>query len=253
LAVVNPFAEALTFVDHGARARRDHAKYLALIRVVALLHQHQRNVRVAKCDGQPVEYIEVELGDIAIANHLAHEVLGRSIDDLTPQTRALLRHLDQMAAEAAAQGVARAEYRFGRREVQASTGWSYDAVRVHLGRLLERELVVLHNGGRGQRHRYELVFDGKNFEGPAMPRLIDVASLRPPRAGVADQSIERDDLGGGLDGAWGPVGVGLGDVDQAKKTNGHKALHATVGDEPVNSGTPPKRTAIGSIGSGRRS
>ena len=36
---------------------------------------------------QTLEYIEVTLDDIAMANRLAHEVLGRSLDELPPQTR----------------------------------------------------------------------------------------------------------------------------------------------------------------------
>ena len=42
LPVVNPFADALTFLDDKTRTRRDHVKYLTLIRAIALLHQHQR-------------------------------------------------------------------------------------------------------------------------------------------------------------------------------------------------------------------
>jgi hypothetical protein len=44
LLVANPFAEKLTFLDDVTRTRRDHQKYLTLIRAVALLHQHQRPV-----------------------------------------------------------------------------------------------------------------------------------------------------------------------------------------------------------------
>ncbi|TAL41058.1 MAG: toprim domain-containing protein, partial [Salinibacterium sp.] len=45
LHVVNPFAEQLTFLDDRTRARRDHMKYLALIRCITLLHQYQRPVK----------------------------------------------------------------------------------------------------------------------------------------------------------------------------------------------------------------
>jgi DNA primase len=41
VAVVNPYARALRFADARTRTRRDHMKYLALIRAIALLHQHQ--------------------------------------------------------------------------------------------------------------------------------------------------------------------------------------------------------------------
>lgn len=43
LAVVNPFADRLTFADGRTRTRRDHGKYLGLISAVTLLHQHQRD------------------------------------------------------------------------------------------------------------------------------------------------------------------------------------------------------------------
>jgi DNA primase len=90
LHVVNPFAEQLTFLDDRTRSRRDHTKYLALIRCIALLHQYQRPVKTITHDGQSLAYIEVTRDDIAAANRLAHDVLGRSLDDLPPQTRRLL-------------------------------------------------------------------------------------------------------------------------------------------------------------------
>ena len=42
LNVVNPFASQLTFMSDKTRTRRDHMKYLTLIRAIALLHQYQR-------------------------------------------------------------------------------------------------------------------------------------------------------------------------------------------------------------------
>ena len=90
LFVVNPYARELTFLDSQTRTRRDHMKYLALIRSIALLQQHQRQRKTATHNGQALEYIEVKLDDISTANRLAHEVLGRSLDELPPQTRRLL-------------------------------------------------------------------------------------------------------------------------------------------------------------------
>ena len=90
LLVANPYAESLTFLDDKTRSRRDHLKYLTLIRAVALLHQYQRPVKTTVHHERTVEYIEVTLDDIAVANRLACEVLGRSVDELPPQTRRLL-------------------------------------------------------------------------------------------------------------------------------------------------------------------
>jgi len=94
--VVNPYAPELTFHDSQTRTRRDHMKYLTLIRSVALLHQHQRPRKTVQHNGRAVEYIEVTVNDIAVANRLAHEVLGRSLDELPPQTRRLLLAVDEM-------------------------------------------------------------------------------------------------------------------------------------------------------------
>jgi DNA primase len=70
LAVVNPYADQLTFLDDRTRTRRDHDKYLTLIDTIALLHQHQRPIRSATVAGGVVEYIEVSLADIALATAL---------------------------------------------------------------------------------------------------------------------------------------------------------------------------------------
>jgi len=73
LAVVNPFANELRFVDDQARRRRDHMKYLALIRSIALLHQYQREIKRVTVDEEVVEYVEVTRADIALANRLADQ------------------------------------------------------------------------------------------------------------------------------------------------------------------------------------
>lgn len=77
LAVVNPYAESLTFASDRVRLRRDHQKYLALIDAIALLHQYQRKRSTLDVHGERLEYIEVQPQDIALANRLAHAVLGR--------------------------------------------------------------------------------------------------------------------------------------------------------------------------------
>ena len=59
LFVANPYARELTFLDSQTRTRRDHMKYLTLIRSIALLHQHQRPVKTVEHRGRTCEYIEV--------------------------------------------------------------------------------------------------------------------------------------------------------------------------------------------------
>jgi len=180
VSVVNPYARELTFHDSQTRTRRDHMKYLTLIRSVALLHQHQRPRKTVEHNGRAVEYIEVTVNDIAVANRLAHEVLGRSLDELPPQTRRLLLVVDEMVtAECERQKMARSDYRFSRRDVREATGWGDTQLKTHLHRLEELEYLLIHRGGRGQSIVYELVFtlpaDGGK---PVLGGLIDVEKLR---------------------------------------------------------------------------
>ena len=134
LAVVNPFAEQLTFPDHRTRMRRDHTKYLGLIEAITLLHQYQRPVREVEQRGEKLRYIEVTRGDIELANRLAHEVLGRSLDELPPQTRRLLGLVDELVgAESKRQGLDRCDTRFSRVSCEISLAGETTQLKVHLG------------------------------------------------------------------------------------------------------------------------
>jgi hypothetical protein len=178
LAVVNPYADRLTFLSDKTRTRRDHEKYLTLIDTIALLHQHQRPVHVMNEAGQVVEYIEVTGEDIARANELAHEVLGRSLDELPPQTRRLLALIvEHVRGQAAAGALRQADVRFTRKDLRAVTGWGDTQLRVHLDRLLSLEYLLAHREGAGGRFAYELLYDGDADGGTHLAGLIDTASL----------------------------------------------------------------------------
>ena len=181
LLVVNPHAPELTFLDDKTRMRRDHVKYLTLINAVTLLHQYQREVRTTEHEGVTVEYVEVALEDIEVANRLAHEVLGRSLDELAPQTRRLLLLVHELVArESKLQRVKPRDVRFTRRQVREATGWSDAQLQTHLRRLEELEYLLAHRGMQGQGFVYELVYDGKGQDGtPFLPGLLDTATLRP--------------------------------------------------------------------------
>ena len=179
LAVVNPYADKLTFLDDRTRTRRDHEKYLTLIDVIALLHQHQRPIKSTLYQGQTIEYIEATLDDIAAANALAHEVLGTSIDELPPQTRRVLSALQGMVqAEMQAHGLPQREVRFSRAQVRYVTGLSDTQARIHMDRLTAMEYVLVHRGRRGQSFEYELLHDGRQHQGAHLSGLIDIEQLK---------------------------------------------------------------------------
>lgn len=202
LPIVNPYAERLTFVDGSTRTRRDHEKYLTLIDTLALLHQHQRPRKTLQRDGPPpgpdtaapLTYLEVTLEDIETANRLAHEVLGRTLDELPPQTRRLLRLIQSWVTEQThTQSLPRRAFRFRRRELRESIHWGDTQLKVHLARLVDLEYVLAHRAP-GQSFVYELLYDGPKEhpdDRPHLSGLIDVAELR---VGLCDYDTDRSGL-----------------------------------------------------------
>ncbi|MGH8018693.1 MAG: DNA primase, partial [Opitutaceae bacterium] len=208
-----PWVDRLTFLDDKTRTRRDHNKYLQLIASVALLHQYQREIRPVKCaDGKTAPCVVATLDDIAVANRLAHETLGRCLDEMPPQTRRLLGLIWQMVqAIAAREKREPARVWVTRRQIREHTGWSHSQLAVHLDRLAELEY-VLRRGERGQSFVYELIYDGGGQDGRRfLPGLFDVEKLRQERsaATTADLPGENTGLPGGFRPASGPVPVGF--------------------------------------------
>jgi len=177
--IINPFANDLTFVAHRTRARRDHEKYLTLIDSVTLAHQHQRKIEKRVIEGRTIEFIRVTLKDIEIANKLAPEVLGRSLDELPPQTRRLLDALKAMVkAGCHKDNVGQSDFRFRRRQVCKETGWSLTQVKVHLDRLAELEYVASWSSGMGRPFEYVLLIDVNEPNEKFMIGLLDVEQLK---------------------------------------------------------------------------
>jgi hypothetical protein len=180
--VVIPHAHRLTFADASTRTRRDHVKYLTLIRSIALAHQHQRERHSARTsDGRTVTYIEATTDDIALANRLAHEVLGRSLDELPPQPRRLLEALDVMVGEIAAEReIDRDRVRFTRRQVRERLGGGDTQLKRHLARLVELELVWCHRAERTGGFVYELAWTAEHDGTRFCPGLVDLDTLTNP-------------------------------------------------------------------------
>ena len=194
LAVLNPYAEYLSFPDQTTRLRRDHDKYLTLIDTIAYLHQYQRVVKTVPQRAVPhgmsaahatatearlMEYIEVTLEDIALANQLAHEVLGRSLDELPPQTRRLLMLIDgYVSSECQRLGHKRSDCHFSRRSLREAIHWGDTQLKVHLARLTELEYLITHRT-KTNGFAYELVYDtvaaGDSLR---FPGLTDIDTIR---------------------------------------------------------------------------
>jgi DNA primase catalytic core len=180
LAVINPYADQLTFLADKTRTRRDHEKYLTLIDSIALLHQYQREIKILGA----LEYIEVTTQDIALANRLAHEVLGKTLDELPPQTRKLLKEIQAWVVQSCkVDGIEQRDFRFTRKQLRDVTGWGNTQLKVHLARLEDMEFLAMHNIPRSKAIAYELLFDGSaDNNNPHLMGLLDVGCLQKNNA-----------------------------------------------------------------------
>lgn len=205
LAVVNPYADQLTFLDDRTRTRRDHEKYLTLIDTIALLHQHQRQIKSATVADKVVEYIEASLADIELANRIAHEVLGVSLDELPPQTRRVLSGLHSLVQDKIkTSGLPQREVRFMRGEVRVFLNVSEKQIRVHLERLVAMEYILVHRGQRGQSFEYELLHDqSMDSENAHLSGLLDVAALQSASQSGSESTATNPS-------SWGPGGEFVG-------------------------------------------
>ena len=153
--IINPLAEQLQFTNARVRNRRDHAKYLSLIRAVTFLFQHQRPRQQANVVGQSIEYIEVTRADIELANAIANAVFGQSMDELPQPSRRLLGEISCFVDHVAEQQqILPAEVRFTRRQLREQFGWGATQLWHHLQQLCSWEYVVAQGGGRGKLIEY---------------------------------------------------------------------------------------------------
>jgi DNA primase catalytic core len=241
LAVVNNH-DVGEFPDTMTRARRDHAKLLTLIEAIALLHQHQREIKRIQLEDEQLEYIEATEADVKLAQALADQVgLKPSLDELRPQARKLLSLIRDMAnAECERQEIAPSLYRFTRRTVREYTKWGDTQLRQHLRKLEEMEYLIMRRGGnQGQLVVYQLAqvedetnrsdnFAGSdgNFAGVKDDFAGTSRPLRGPEKNDTSRTLERVSAstsrlrGNAYRGAEAPAAP-HNHVVAATKLNGH--------------------------------
>jgi len=166
LAVVNPFTKYLTYPSKSLRTRRDHKKYLGLIRAIAFIHQYQREIQTVNVEGEKMEYIEVTLEDIDNANSLANEVLGQCMDELAKPSRTLLSLIYKMVKQIMdKKDITIEEIYFTRRMIREFTGWTDWQVRAHIKQLEEMQYLYARVGRKGKEYAYALNYKGQAEEG----------------------------------------------------------------------------------------
>jgi hypothetical protein len=207
-------------------------KYLGLIDAIALLHQHQREVKRGVVRGRKVDYIEATLDDIAVVNRLANEALGRTLDELPPQTRRLLFLIEKMvrSMEETEDGN-RQRALFTRRQVREHTGWGNTQLKMHLRRLEDMEYVVVHRAGRSQSYLYELVYSGEGKDGS--PFVLGLLS---------GERLQRGEGSNRYDGEWSGSEPGRSGQDADRSAPGRPVAGGWSGGG--RSGEKPATTGV---------
>jgi hypothetical protein len=171
LAVKNPYAGKLTYRDDRLQGRRDQPKYLNLIKAIAFLRQLQKRHEQSSAFGGVVPWIEVDREEVKLANKLAHEILGHSLDELSRPGHDLLQQLEAMTADILKKHQDEngkpnpTSICFSRRDIREFSGWSNARVHRYLKELLDLEYVLLDSGRNGRVCRYRLVYRGEGRAG----------------------------------------------------------------------------------------
>jgi DNA primase len=184
LRVINPYAELLTYPAETLRARRDNMKYLGLILAIAFLRQYQREIKTVQDNGDLLQYIEVILDDIEKANTLAAEILGRTLDELAPPSRLLLKMIREMV-EARCKDIEPKNYHFNRRDIREWTRWSDSQIKRHIQQLEDLEYLYSVAGKKGKEYVYELLYPGGGEDGK--PFLMGLTSIEELKKKIAGQ------------------------------------------------------------------
>ncbi len=188
LRVINPYAELLTYPAETLRARRDNMKYLGLILAIAFLRQYQREIKTIQDNGDLLQYVEVILDDIEKANTLAAEILGRTLDELAPPSRLLLKMIREMV-EARCKDIEPKNYHFNRRDIREWSRWSDSQIKRHIQQLEDLEYLYSVAGKKGKEYVYELLYPGGGEDGK--PFLMGLTSIEELKKKIAAQKPKK--------------------------------------------------------------
>ena len=127
-----------------------------------------------------ISYIEFTLGDIEKANTLASEILGRTLDELSPPSRLLLKMIHEMVeAECKRKNIEPKAYYFTRKDIRNWAKWSDFQIKCHVRQLEDLEYIYSVSGKKGKQYVYELLYPGGGEDGkPFLMGLTSIEQLR---------------------------------------------------------------------------
>ena len=181
IAVVNPHAPNLSFANSSTRHRRDNAKYLGLIRAIALAHQFQRERKLVTIANKTVTYIEANYKDVECATKLYESVYGTAKDELPPQAKRLLSTIKDFVEKTDNKN-------FTRRQLRDVVGMGDTQLKVHLAKLVDLEYVKCIKAGCATNYELydydETEYENKDSKDDRSVNQIDRSEIEADRAEI---------------------------------------------------------------------
>ncbi|NQT07298.1 MAG: hypothetical protein HQ575_07150 [Candidatus Omnitrophica bacterium] len=157
--IVNPYSNEPAS-EKVINTKTMQPKYLALVKAICLLRQYHKDIKRFEDSGE--EYIEVDLFDIEIANHLMKEIIRMNIQ-LENEALKILKDIEDLISEKAAiHTIPIYKATFTRKELSAFSGVTESVARRALGELIEAKLVEIVSGKNGKIMQYRLLFNGSH-------------------------------------------------------------------------------------------
>ena len=158
LVVVNEYAPLIDFPDMLVRVRRDHMRFLNLIKSVCFLRQYQKEVKIK--DG--LKYIECDLKDYSIAYRIMVDgILASTLLEIPKSAVELYEAIREMVKTMSRESELKAvDISFTQRQVREHTKYGHSWIKQNLRILIEYEyLLVCRGGGARSKGFYKLNVD----------------------------------------------------------------------------------------------
>lgn len=142
-----PYDLAINLPQNWLRTRRDHERFLSLVKVITLLYQYQRPQK---------DHLEAAKEDCEMAKTLAQHVMGNVFGDLPKPVAGFYEHLRKTIQEKA-QGLPLEDFQFSRRDVRGWLSLPDHVVKRSMKQLEDLEYVGVKKTSRGGRYQYHLI------------------------------------------------------------------------------------------------
>lgn len=178
LRVINPYAKDLEGADEMPDARSMQPKYLSLIKAVCLLRQYHKETK--RIPDTEEEFIEVDLTDVEIANHIMTGIL-KSRRPLSKEAEDTLKDIEELVSEkAGVHNASKESVTFTIKELAAFAHLSDYKARAVVEELVESGHAELVTGRNGKVMQYRLT----GSDGGVKPELLKPFERQVKRSDV---------------------------------------------------------------------